>query len=65
MISVKISKKFQIVIPRAIREQLRIEPGQRLQVLEKEGCIQLVPEVDIRELRGFLKGMDPSFIREK
>ena len=60
-----ISPKFQIVIPKEVREKLRLTPKQRLQVLEKGGVITLVPEVPLKSLRGLLKGMSKSDLREK
>ena len=64
MLSVKVSPKFQVVIPKEIRESLHILPGQRMQVVQYENRIELIPERDIGELEGFLKGSDTSFIRE-
>ena len=61
---VKVSPKFQAVIPKAIREALRIEPGQRLQVVPFGDRIELVPMRRIGDLRGFLAGMDPRLERE-
>lgn len=64
MQTVKVSPKYQVVIPRAVRESLQVQPGQRMQVVEYEGRIELIPERDIRQMRGFLKGIDTSFNRE-
>jgi AbrB family looped-hinge helix DNA binding protein len=64
MQSVTVSPKFQIVIPKAVREALHLRPGQRMQVMEYAGRIELVPERDIKELRGFLKGLNTEFKRE-
>ncbi|MBI4556946.1 MAG: AbrB/MazE/SpoVT family DNA-binding domain-containing protein [Candidatus Hydrogenedentes bacterium] len=64
MKSVTISPKFQVVIPRQVRESLRLRPGQKVQVIEYEGRIELIPERDIAELRGFLKGMNTELERE-
>ena len=61
---VKVSPKFQVVIPKAIRESLRIEPGQRLQVVPFGDRIELLPMRRIGDLRGFLAGMDPRLERE-
>ena len=61
---VKVSPKFQVVIPKAIRESLRIKPGQRLQVVPYGDRIELVPMRRIGDLRGFLAGMDPRLERE-
>lgn len=60
-----ISPKFQIVIPKEVREKLHLSPQQRLQVLEKGGVITLVPEVPLKSLKGALKGMSKTGIREK
>ena len=61
---VKVSPKYQVVIPKAIREYLRIEPGQRLQVVPYGDRIELVPMRRIGDLRGFLADMDPRLERE-
>jgi AbrB family looped-hinge helix DNA binding protein len=65
MHTVKVSPKYQVVIPKAIRQALNIIPGHRLQVLEYNGRIELVPEREIKELRGFLKGINTEFEREE
>lgn len=65
MATTTISPKFQIVIPKEVRDKLHLTPRQRLQVLEKGGVITLVPEVPLKSLRGLLKGMSKSDLREK
>ncbi len=65
MQTVTVSPKFQIVIPKKIRESLHLRPGHKIQVVEYDGRIELVPERDITELRGFLKGINTQFEREK
>ena len=65
MHSVPVSPKFQVVIPNTVRENLHLRPGQKMQVVEYDGRIELIPEKDIKELRGFLKGIKTSFEREK
>jgi len=62
---VTVSPKYQVVIPKAIRESLKLRPGQKMQITEYAGRIELVPERDIKELRGFLKGINTEFKREK
>lgn len=64
MQAVTVSPKFQIVIPKAVRESLQLRPGQKLRVVEYDGRIEFIPERDITELRGFLKGMNTEFERE-
>ena len=64
MQSVTVSPKYQVVIPKLIREALNLRPGQKMQVIEYAGRIELIPERDIKELRGFLKGINTEFKRE-
>lgn len=64
MQTVTVSPKFQIVIPKVIREAMRLRPGQKLKVIEYEGRIELIPDRDISELKGFLKGINIEFERE-
>jgi len=64
MTIVTVSPKFQIVIPRPIRDRLRLRPGQKILVVEYDGRLELIPERDIEELRGFLKGINTDFERE-
>lgn len=60
-----ISSKFQIVIPKEVRDKLHLTPNQRLQVVEKGGVITLVPEVPLKSLKGALKGMSATNLRDK
>jgi AbrB family looped-hinge helix DNA binding protein len=62
---VTVSPKFQVVIPRAVRERLRIVAGQKLQVITIGDRIELVPIRPMKSMRGFLKGLDPTFVREE
>lgn len=61
---VTISPKFQVVIPQRIRESLALEPGQKVQALEYEGRIELIPVRSAKELRGFLRGIDTRVRRD-
>ena len=65
MHTVTVSPKFQVVIPKNIRDSLKLRPGQKMRVVEYEGRIEFIPERDISELRGFLKGIDTRLEREK
>jgi len=64
MQSVTVSPKYQVVIPKTVREALKLYPGQKMQIVEYAGRIELIPERDIKELRGFLKGINTEFNRE-
>ena len=64
MQTVTISPKYQVVIPKSVREALQLRPGQKMQVIEYNGRIEFIPERDIVELRGFLKGINTEFERE-
>lgn len=64
MEAVKISPKFQVVIPRQVREKLHLVAGQKMQVLAYGNRIELIPEKEITEMRGFLKGIDTTVERE-
>ena len=65
MYTVTISPKFQVVIPLAIRESLRLEPGQKVQALGFENRIEFIPLKPIKSMRGFLKGIDTRVPRER
>jgi AbrB family looped-hinge helix DNA binding protein len=54
---VRVSPKFQVVIPKALREELRIEAGQELLMFALDGVLRLVPRRSIKELRGIAKGL--------
>ena len=65
MQTVTISPKYQIVIPKVVRETMHLHPGQKMQVIEYDGRIELILERDITELHGFLKGINTQFKREE
>jgi AbrB family looped-hinge helix DNA binding protein len=60
-----VSSKYQIVIPKEVRQKLDLEKGQILQVVARNGVITLVPDRPLSELRGFVKGIDDSGLRDK
>ena len=64
MEAVTISPKFQVVIPRKIRDSLNLKPGLKVQVLAYGNRIELIPLKDISSMRGFLKGIDTDIERE-
>ena len=65
MKTVTVSPKFQVVIPRDVRESLSIKPGEKMQVINYANRIELVPVKKIKTMRGFLKGIDTTVVREK
>jgi len=64
MEAVTISPKFQIVIPRKIRDSLKLKPGLKVQVLVYGNRIELIPLKPISEMRGFLEGIRTEIVRE-
>jgi AbrB family looped-hinge helix DNA binding protein len=64
METVTISPKFQIVIPRKIRDSLKLKPGLKVQVLVYGNRIELIPLKRISEMRGFLEGINTEIDRE-
>ncbi len=64
MNTVTVSREFQIVIPKGLREKFGLKAGDRLEILEYGNRIELIPLAPIKKMRGFLKGMDTSVDRE-
>jgi AbrB family looped-hinge helix DNA binding protein len=65
MEAVKISPKYQVVIPKKLRESLNLLPGQKVQMVAFENRIEMIPVRKISEMKGFLKGIDTTVEREK
>lgn len=65
MDTVTISPKFQVVIPKRIRERLDLKPGQKVQAIQYGDRVELVPLKPARQLRGFLRGIDTDVPRER
>ena len=65
MDTVTISEKYQMVIPRAIREKWGIKPGQKVRLIVYGNVLEVVPVRNIKEARGFLKGMSSNIEREE
>jgi AbrB family looped-hinge helix DNA binding protein len=65
MATVKVSPKYQVVIPREVREELGIRAGERVQIFLYDGRIEFVPVKSVRKMRGMLKGMDTVVPREE
>lgn len=59
-----ISPKYQIVIPKDVREKLHLKSGQKMTVVTKGGVVYLIPEKPVESFKGFLRGMDTKGLRE-
>ena len=64
MNTLTISPKYQLVIPKAIRELLGLKPGQKVQAIAYNNRIELIPVRPIRRMRGFVRGIDTAVERE-
>ena len=64
MNTVTVSPKFQIVIPKEIREAMKIKSGQKIQMITYGDRIELIPIKPMKEMRGFLKGINTDVARD-
>jgi AbrB family looped-hinge helix DNA binding protein len=64
MSTVTISPKYQIVIPKEIRQKLKLSPGQKVQTIAYDDRIELIPVIPIKKMKGFLKGINTDVPRE-
>ncbi len=65
MDTVTVSPKFQVVIPKEIRKDLSIKPGEKMVVIEKEGSIHFIPVGKMKKIRGFLSGVSSTGLRDE
>lgn len=65
MTTVTVSEKYQFVIPKEVCQSLGIKPGQKIEVVVYEGRAEFIPVRDMRSMRGFLRGIDTSIVRDK
>lgn len=65
MNTVTVSPKYQVVIPKSIREGMHIHPGEKLEVINFKDRIEMVRVRSMQEMKGFLKGLDPAFNRDE
>jgi AbrB family looped-hinge helix DNA binding protein len=65
MTSVIVSPKFQVVIPKEVRESMGIISGQKIQMLTYSNRIELIPIKPMSKMKGFLKGIDTEVPRDK
>jgi len=64
MTAVTVSPKFQVVIPKDIRESMGIVAGQKVQILTYQNRIELIPLKPMKDMKGFLKGIDTDVQRD-
>ena len=64
METVTISPKFQVVIPKRIRERLGLHPGQKVQAIQYGDRVEFVPVKPVKQMRGFLRGIETDVPRE-
>ena len=65
MQTVTISPKYQVVIPKELREALHLRPGEQLHVFRYQNRLEFVPVKEIKKMRGFLQGMDTPIDRDQ
>lgn len=63
--TVTVSPKYQIVIPKEVRESMGIVSGQKVQILCYQGRMEVIPLKPMKEMRGFLKGIDTTVERDE
>ena len=65
MDTVTVSPKFQVVIPKKIRDRMKVKKGQKFHVFFFDGRIEMVPAKNLKDMRGFLEGIDTEIVRER
>lgn len=65
MLAVTVSPKFQVVIPKEVRDSMGIVSGQKIQVLTYRNRIELIPIKPMKKMRGLLKGIDTDVKRDE
>jgi AbrB family looped-hinge helix DNA binding protein len=62
---VKTSSRYQVTIPRSIRDTFEIYPGEKFHVFHYENRLELIPEKSLKSMRGFIKGIDTTIERDR
>jgi AbrB family looped-hinge helix DNA binding protein len=62
---VTVSAKYQVVIPRDVRDRLKLRPGQKVAVIEKDGVVHLIPIRPLKELKGTAAGITSKNVRDE
>ncbi|PIU51248.1 AbrB family transcriptional regulator [Candidatus Desantisbacteria bacterium CG07_land_8_20_14_0_80_39_15] len=62
---VTLSPKYQLLVPKNVRRELKLQSGQKFQVIAKEGIITFVPDYSFKKMKGILRGLDIKGLREE
>ena len=65
MEEVTVSPKYQVVLPKRVRESMRIRPGDKIRVFQYDDRLEFVPVRKMKKMRGFLKGIDTNVQRDE
>ncbi len=65
METVKVSRKYQVVIPEKLRQEANIKPGDKMVAIAKHGILQYVPVRSLRETKGMVEGLDSADLRDE
>lgn len=65
MSTATVSSKFQLSLPKALREAMQIQPGQQFELIPMGAIIQLVPKTSIKQLRGIARGANAGEYRDR
>lgn len=65
MATMTVSAKYQVVIPRDVRDRLKLKPGQKVAVIEKDGVVHLIPIRPLKELKGMAAGITSKNVRDE
>lgn len=65
MQTVKVSKNYQVIIPKAVRREVGIKPGDRMVAIAKGGVLQYVPVRPISETKGIIQGLSTRKLRDE
>ncbi|MFZ3018945.1 MAG: AbrB/MazE/SpoVT family DNA-binding domain-containing protein [Gallionella sp.] len=65
MSTATVSSKFQLSLPKALRESMQIQPGQQFELIPMGSIIQLVPKTSIKQLRGIARGANAGEYRDR
>lgn len=65
MSTATLSSKFQLSVPKAVRETMQLQPGQQFELIPMGSILQLVPKTAIKDLRGVARGANPARYRDR